>query len=120
LCHFFINNNTYRHKIQKQIKEDFNLAKELSVTDTATLPKKSHVVVSSSSSNQIQHDGPCSSKTADFFDSLALPNDNQSSINGGEDDRMIAELLQAEFDKEFDEEVKRVEASRNKSESAIS
>jgi hypothetical protein len=106
--------------VQKQIKEDFNFAKQIAATNTIvsspspSAPQKVQKQASSSSSS-IQYDGPCSSKTADLLDSITLPNDNHSSIVG-DDDRMIAELLQAEFDLEHDEEIKRVETSRNKSE----
>lgn len=51
----------------------------------------------------------CSSKTADFIDSLMLEDETC------DDDRRIAELLQAEFDLEHDEEIKRLEKNRNKS-----
>jgi hypothetical protein len=63
----------------------------------------------------LNHDVPCSSKTADLLDSIMLPNDNQS-VASDMDDKKIAELLQAEYDLEYDEELKRLENSRNKSE----
>ena len=56
----------------------------------------------------------CSSKTADLLDSLTLQDETILSPTI-EDDKRIAELLQAEFDLEYDEEIKRLEASRNKS-----
>lgn len=56
---------------------------------------------------QIQCDVPCSSKTATFIENL-----NKDELD---DDRQIAELLQAEFDLEYDEEIKRLENARNKS-----
>lgn len=55
---------------------------------------------------QIQCDVPCSSKTATYIDNLQKEE---------MDDRQIAELLQAEFDLEYDEELKRLENARNKS-----
>jgi hypothetical protein len=56
----------------------------------------------------------CSSKTADLLDSLTLQDETVLTPTL-EDDARIAELLQAEFDLEYDEEIKRLEASRNKS-----
>lgn len=57
--------------------------------------------------------GACSSKNV--INSLTIPNDNLSSTASVVDDQAIAQLLQAEFDLEFDEEIKRLEQSRNKS-----
>lgn len=51
---------------------------------------------------------------ADLLDSLALQ-DETALTPTFEDDKRIAELLQAEFDLEYDEEIRRIEASRNKS-----
>lgn len=107
-----------KHKIQKQIKEDFNLAKQLAVSDTFEESKSSQKgerpkVQHEQQQTKVQYDGPCSSKTADLIESITIPNDNQSSLTS-EDDRVIAELLQAEFDLEHDEEIKREENFRNK------
>lgn len=87
--------------------EDFNLAKELSVKETwKPLPV----------AQPIETDiyGACSSKSV--INSLTLPNDNNSSTTSVVDDLAIAQLLQAEYDLEFDGEIKRLEQSRNKSE----
>lgn len=96
------------------------MAKQLLTVDVIDTKKINNVQPitesASSSSRSSAHitNMPCSSKTADFLDSIMIPNDNEST--GTEmDDKKIAELLQAEFDMEYDEEVKRVENSRNKS-----
>lgn len=57
--------------------------------------------------------GACSSKS--IINSVTIPNDNNSSSASVVDDLTIAQLLQAEYDLEFDEEIKRLEQSRNKS-----
>jgi hypothetical protein len=57
----------------------------------------------------------CSSKTADYLDTMFNANDNHESSKDALDDKKIAELLQAEFDLEYDEELKRIENNRNKS-----
>lgn len=46
---------------------------------------------------------------------MQIPNDDNSSSSTVMDDLVIAQLLQAEYDLEFDEEIKRLEQSRNKS-----
>lgn len=51
-------------------------------------------------------DVACSSKTVTCIENLQKEE---------MDDRQIAELLQAEFDLEYDEELKRLENARNKS-----
>lgn len=58
---------------------------------------------------ETDEDGACSSKSV--INSLSIPNVVESKT----DDSVIAQLLQAEFDLEFDEEIKRLEQSRNKS-----
>ncbi len=65
---------------------------------------------SSSRTSAIDPNMPCSSKTADYIQQLKDLDEHE------DDDRRIAELLQAEFDLEYDEELKRVENARNKSE----
>lgn len=58
--------------------------------------------------------GACSSKS--IIHSVMLPNETSSRSSTAEiDDRAIAQLMQAEFDREFDEELKKIEHSRNKS-----
>lgn len=64
------------------------------------------------------YEGPCSTKMSDLLDSLTLQ-DETILTPTIEDDKTIAELLQAEFDLEYDEEIKRLEASRNKSKNFI-
>ncbi|KAG5674961.1 hypothetical protein PVAND_004905 [Polypedilum vanderplanki] len=108
-----------KHRIQKQIKEDFNFAKQIAVQNAVEedssweVIDKDQIQQASSSGNASIFDQPCSSKTADFIDSCDIPNENKSSLNG-DDDRLIAELLQAEFDLEHDEEIKRIEEKQNK------
>lgn len=95
-----------RDKTHKQIHEDFNLAKELEVKEVwKPLPKEQVV--------ETDEYGACSSKNV--INSITIPNDNISSTASVADDQVIAQLLQAEFDLEFDEEIKRLEQSRNKS-----
>lgn len=106
-----------RDKAYKQIVEDFNLAKELSVNEV--WKKLAEPVV------ETDECGACSSKSV--IQSNTLPNAvsmaRQHSATTIEacktpevqDDDIIAQLLQAEFDLEFDGEIKRLEASRNKS-----
>ncbi|KAL7051170.1 hypothetical protein ACKWTF_004364 [Chironomus riparius] len=98
-----------KQKIKKQIKEDFNLAKQLTVFDVIdpVKPKVEDPV------KKVVNYGPISSSTADFLDSLTLQDETVKSPPI-EDDKTIAELLQAQFDLEYDEEIKRLEASRNK------
>lgn len=100
----------YRLKINKQIKEDFNFAKKLSAIRLEEEPPKEE----SKPVNNVKCEAACSSKTADFIDSLMLQGETKSNTSY-EDDLRIAELLQAEFDREYDEEIKRIENSRNKS-----
>lgn len=57
--------------------------------------------------------GACSSKS--LIHSITLPNEPISRSTSEMDDAAIAQLLQAEFDLEFDEELKKLEQSRNKS-----
>lgn len=58
--------------------------------------------------------GACSSKSV--INSMMLPNETPSRSSTTEmDDAAIAQLMQAEFDREFDEELKKIEQSRNKS-----
>lgn len=98
--------------------EDFNLAKELSVKQVW---KKPEVV-------ETDEYGACSSKSdcstsrsassiKSVIQSINLPNEPTLSNVTPEvlDDAVIAQLLQAEFDLEFDTELKRLESSRNKS-----
>lgn len=63
---------------------------------------------------ETDENGACSSKS--LIHSITLPNEPTTS-NTPEvlDDAVIAQLLQAEFDLEFDEEIKRLENNRNKS-----
>ena len=56
--------------------------------------------------------GACSSKSV--INSVLIPNEASSSRSEA-DDHAIAQLLQAEFDLEFDEELRKIEHSRNKS-----
>lgn len=97
--------------MKKQIQEDFNFAKQLSVLDVYEEPKKliEKKDPTPTSTGVKKNEAACSSKTADFIDSLMLQDETL------DDDRRIAELLQAEFDLEYDEEIKRLENSKNKS-----
>lgn len=98
------------------MREDFNLAKQLAYEtfdESSTKKEPSQAIATTI----IDH--PCSSSTANYLESIDLPNDNHSIVGGTKnelDDRKIAELLQSEFDLEYDEEVKRLENARNKSE----
>ncbi|XP_070499172.1 serine/threonine-protein kinase RIO3 [Chironomus tepperi] len=99
-----------KQKIKKQIKEDFNLAKQLTAFDVIDPPKPKVV---EPVKKVVKCESACSSKTADLLDSLTLQ-DETILTPTLDDDKKIAELLQAEFDLEYDEEIKRLEASRNK------
>lgn len=57
--------------------------------------------------------GACSSKS--LINSATIPNEATSSRTSEADDHAIAQLLQAEFDLEFDEAMKRIEKRQNKS-----
>lgn len=59
--------------------------------------------------------GACSSKSV--INSMTIPNvrNDSTSTTTEQDDLAIAQLLQAEYDLEFDEEIKKLEQSRNKS-----
>lgn len=98
-------------RVKKQIQEDFNLAKQLTAFDVIDPPKPK---VAEPVKKVEKYEGPCSSKMSDLLDSLTLQ-DETILTPTIEDDKTIAELLQAEFDLEYDEEIKRLEASRNKS-----
>lgn len=97
-------------KKKKQIQEDLNFAKQLAVLDVCEAPKKT--IEKKKEVSQATNVSACSSKTADFIDSLMLQDETISTCD---DDKRIAELLQAEFDLEYDEEIKKLEKSRNKS-----
>jgi hypothetical protein len=88
-----------RRQLAKQIKEDFDLAKQVALLDSVASK-------SPTAASVVQIDAPCSSKTATKIESLQKED---------MDDREIALLLQAEFDLEYDEELKRLENARNKS-----
>ena len=92
-----------RDKVKKQLVEDFNLAKELSVTEVWKVPV-------------VKNDeyGACCSKNV--INSVSLPNE-PTTITTPEvlDDAVIAQLMQAEFDLEYDEDLKRRENNFNKS-----
>lgn len=108
---------------EKQIQKDFEYAKLL-VTYDSSLPEIKQTtstaqVLKTSSESSSSYDGPCCSSNANYLiNSIDLPNDNQSesTMNNEMDDQKIAELLQAEFDLEYDEELKRIEKAKNKSE----
>lgn len=93
-----------RDKAHKQITEDFNLAKELEVKEVWKKPKVS------------ESDDACSSSSSkNIIQSINLPNEAcMTPTPEVLDDAVIAQLLQAEFDLEFDEEIKRLEKTRNK------
>lgn len=55
--------------------------------------------------------GACCSKT---LNSITIPNVSAKSTSEM-DDLAIAQIMQTEYDREFDEELKRLEQSRNKS-----
>lgn len=61
--------------------------------------------------------GACSSKSESksIINSLTIPNESKNGSIADNDDLAIAQLLQAEFDMEYDEQLKRLEQSRNKS-----
>jgi hypothetical protein len=62
---------------------------------------------------ETDENGACCSKNV--IDSVKTSSQS-ITIPQSTDDEVIAQLLQAEFDIEFDEELKRLEQSRNKSE----
>lgn len=95
----------------RQLEKDYILAKELS-EEFSTSTKE---VWNPLANPIIETDeyGACSSKSV--INSATIPNEASSSRISEADDRAIAQLLQAEFDLEFDEELKKIEQSRNKS-----
>lgn len=98
----------------KQIHEDFNFAKQLTSSDVKE-PQKVVVpeTVSESGSENV---AACSHKiesqvsSSSVINSLNIPNEVTAA------DEVIATLMQAEFDLEFDEELKRIERAKNKGE----
>jgi len=107
----------FRKRTEKQIVEDFNLAKELSHsggTSTAAWSPPTAAAPKQQQPARVHDYGATSSKTADVMDSIFIPNDPVKS--DVQDDKAIAQLLQAEFDLEYDEELKRLEQNKNKSE----
>lgn len=97
-------------KTKKQLADDFNLALQLSseeVWKTSTTTK--------SEATETDENGACCSKNV--IDPVKIQSES-IAIPQSTDDEVIAQLLQAEFDIEFDEELKRLEQSRNKSEFA--
>lgn len=100
-----------RNKTQKQIIEDFNFAKELSVLESSWKEVAKDPVV------ETDEYGACCSKSV--INSNTIPNVSNSNsaheITSVADDEAIAQLLQAEFDLEFDDELRKLEHQRNKS-----
>lgn len=97
--------DSHRNKASKQIKEDFNLAKELSVKKVWTpLPEP-----------PTDEWGATCSKSV--INSMTIPNVRSESMSTTTelDDLAIAQVLQSEYDLEFDEELRKLEQSRNKS-----
>lgn len=66
---------------------------------------------------EVDEYGACSSKSV--INSLTIPNESKNGSIADNDDLAIAQLLQAEFDMEYDEQLKRLEQSRNKSKIVI-
>lgn len=100
---------TFRDKAYKQIHEDFNLAKELSLKE-AWKPLPADPVI------ETDENGACCSKSV--INSVTIPNVSNSISNSSTtelDDAAIAQILQAEYDLEFDGELKKIEQNRNKS-----
>ena len=96
----------------KQIHEDFNFAKQLTSSDVKE-PEKVEVLEIVSESEDV---AGCSRKiesqvsSSSVINSLNIPNEVTAA------DEVIASLMQAEFDLEFDEELKRIERAKNKGE----
>lgn len=61
---------------------------------------------------ETDENGACCSKNIIQKPEKSIPKSLTTSVD---DDEVIAQLLQAEFDLEFDEDLKRLEQSRNKS-----
>lgn len=97
---------TFRDKAYKQIHEDFNLARELSLKE-AWKPLPADPVI------ETDEYGACSSKSV--MNSVLIPNVSNSNSTTELDDAAIAQILQAEYDLEFDGELKKIEQNRNKS-----
>lgn len=98
----------------KQIHEDFNFAKQLTSSDVKE-PQKV-VVPETVSESESENVAACSHKiesqvsSSSVINSLNIPNEVTAA------DEVIATLMQAEFDLEFDEELKRIERAKNKGE----
>lgn len=94
----------------KQIHEDFNFAKQLTSSDVKD-PEKLEVP-----ENECESFAGCSRKiesqvsSSSVINSLNIPNEVTAA------DEIIATLMQAEFDLEFDEESRRIERAKNKGE----
>ncbi|CAO1365075.1 unnamed protein product [Diamesa serratosioi] len=93
----------------KQIHEDFNFAKQLTPFDVKEPEKLVEVL-----ENECESVAGCSHKiesqvsSSSVINSLNIPNEVTTA------DEVIACLMQAEFDLEYDEELKRIERAKNK------
>lgn len=102
----------------KQIHEDFNFAKQLTSSDVKE-PQKIDEVPDSPFVCESENVAGCSRKiesqvsSSSVINSLNIPNEVTAA------DEVIATLMQAEFDLEFDEELKRIERAKNKGEWVI-
>lgn len=96
-----------RIKTKRQIADDLSLALQLSSEEVWKKPATSW------EATETDENGACCSKNIIQKPEKSIPKNLTTSVD---DDEVIAQLLQAEFDLEFDEDLKRLEQSRNKSE----
>lgn len=100
----------------KQIHEDFNFAKQLTSSDVKEPEKLVVPEIARVIESEIENVAGCSHKiesqvsSSSVINSLNIPNEVTAA------DEVIASLMQAEFDLEFDEELKRIERAKNKGE----
>lgn len=94
-----------KNKNKRQILDDFNLALQISSEEALKTSWKSKKI----DATETDETGACCSKN--LIQTSSIPKQLTTSVD---DDEVIAQLLQAEFDLEFDEDLKRLEHSRNK------
>jgi YD repeat-containing protein len=101
-----------KHKnYDKQIHEDFNLAKQLEISLNHPI---SEIMKKDIELDRNTSPGEGHSKNLIMIEDLQSVGSKSEAGDDGQTDEVIARLLQAEFDLEYDEQLKRVEKNRNK------
>lgn len=97
----------------RQLEKDYILAKQLS--DELSTKEVWNPLARDKARDAITDEyGACSSSKS-VINSIMIPDEFITSQASEADDHAIAQILQAEFDLEFDEQLKKIEQSRNKS-----